>query len=434
LGPLLQPTRARFQGLFIAASLLVATACGGPAPTTQSAAPTAPAAATTAPAAGAATTAPAAGAATKAPAAAAAPVPTTAPAAGAAATTAPAAAAKPAANAAPMSLADLAVYTGADREQMLMAGAQKEGGKVVLYTSNSQIEGLMQDFQKKYPFLKVDVLRAMNVQIQQRLTEEFRANNVLADVVESSGTGMGQMVPLDFFQEFVSPDAQAYQDADITKGPGGNIVTLADREIYSVVGYNTNLIKAEDAPKTLDDLLDPRWKGKMGLVSSSTGIDWVGMLVIARGQDYVKQMAQQQFKVQDMTAAALLDLVVSGEIPMSPVMGYADVLQAQAKGAPVQWTLVDPVITTIGSSSLVSKAPHPYSAVLLLDYIHSKQGQEAARDGQQISSPRADVPTSNLPPIQSKLVMSQKFTPDEYAQNADDWSKLFKQYFLTRPQ
>jgi iron(III) transport system substrate-binding protein len=414
--------------------MLVATACGGPAPATQSAAPTAPAAAkpATAAPAGAATTGPAAGAAATTGAAAA--KPTTAPPAAAAAPTAAAAPAKPAANAAPMSLADLAVYTGADREQMLMAGAQKEGGKVVLYTSNSQIEGLMQDFQKKYPFLKVDVLRAMNVQIQQRLSEEFRANNVLADVVESSGTGMGQMLPLDFFQEFVSPDLSAYQDADITKGPGGNILTLADREIYSVVGYNTNLIKPEEAPKTLDDMLDPKWKGKMGLVSSSTGIDWVGMLVIARGQDFVKQMAQQQFKVQDMTAAALLDLVVSGEIAMSPVMGYADVLLAQNKGAPVEWSVVEPVITTIGSSSLVSKAPHPYSAVLLLDYIHSKQGQEAARDNQQIASPRGDVPTSNLPPIKTKLVMSQKFTPDEYAENADEWSKLFKQYFLTRPQ
>ena len=333
-----------------------------------------------------------------------------------------------------MSLADLALYTGVDREQILIDGAKKEGGKVILYTSNSQIEGLMQDFQKKYPFLTVDVLRSQNTQIQQRLVEEFRANNVLADVVESSGTGMGQMAPLDFFQEFVSPDAAAYQDADITRGPGGNILTLADREIYSGMGWNTNLVKSDEAPKTLDDLLDPKWKGKMGLVSTSTGTDWVGMVVDTRGQDFVKQVAQQQFKVQNMSAAALLDLIVSGEIAMSPVMGYADVLMAQAKGAPVQYGSIEPVITTIGSSALIKKAPHPYSAVLLLDYIHSKDGQMAARDGQQISSPRADVPTTNLPPIKTKLVMSQKYSPDEYADKASEWEKLFKQYFLANAQ
>jgi len=330
------------------------------------------------------------------------------------------------------SLADLAVYQGADREQMLIEGARKEG-KAVLYTSNSQIEGLMTDFQKKYPFIKVDAVRGQNTEIQQRLREEFRANTVLADVVESSGEGMGQMVPLDVFQEYFSPDLAAYDESSITRGPGGNVLVLADREVYPGLAWNTNLVNSAEAPKTFDDLLDPKWKGKMGIVSSSTGTNWVGLLMNVKGEEYVKKIAQQQVKVQNITAAALTDLVVSGEVPMSPVIGYADVLQAQAKGAPIQWAPQEVVLTTVGASSLVNKAPHPYSALLLLDYLHSREGQTAARDGQQIASPRKDVPTAGLPAVQ-KLVMSQKYTPDEYAKQAADWEKLFKQYFLTGPR
>jgi iron(III) transport system substrate-binding protein len=328
------------------------------------------------------------------------------------------------------SLADLAVYPSADREQMLIEGARKEG-KAVLYTSNSQIEGLMTDFQKKYPFIKVDAIRGQNTEIQQRLREEFRANTVQADVVESSGEGMGQMVPLDVFQEYFSPDLAAYDDSSITRGPGGNVLVLADREVYPGLAWNTNLISSAEAPKTFDDLLDPKWKGKMGVVSSSTGTNWIGLLINVKGEDYVKKMAQQQVKVQNITAAALTDLVVSGEVPMSPLIGYANVLQVQAKGAPVKWFALEPVITTIGSSALVKKAPHPSAALLLLDYIHSKEGQTAARDGQQISSPRTDVPTSGLPQFQ-KVVLSQKYSPDEYARRSADWEKLFRQVFLAR--
>jgi iron(III) transport system substrate-binding protein len=331
------------------------------------------------------------------------------------------------------SLADLALYAGADREPMLVEGARKEG-RAVLYTSNSQIEGLMADFQKKYPFIKVDAVRGQNTEIQQRLREEFRANSVKVDVVESSGEGMGQMVPMDVFQEYHSPDLAAYDDSSITRGPGGNVLVLADREVYNGFAWNTGLIRAEDAPRTFDDLLDPKLKGKIGVVSTSTGTNWVGMLMITKGEDYLKKLAQQQVKVQNITAAALTDLVVSGEIPLSPVIGYADVLQAQAKGAPIRWAPPEVVLTTVGASALVSKAPHPYAAVLLLDYLHSKEGQTAARDGQQISSPRKDVPTSGLPTFSSKLVLSQKYTPDEYAKLAADWEKLFKQYFLTAPR
>ena len=116
---------------------------------------------------------------------------------------------------------------------------------------------------------------------------------------------------------------------------------------------------------------------------------------------------------------------------MSPLIGYANVLQVQAKGAPVKWFALDPVITTIGSSAVVKNAPHPSAALLFLDYIHSREGQTAARDGQQISSPRMDVPTSGLPHF-DKVVLSQKYSPDEYAKRAAEWEKLFRQVFLAR--
>src|SRR6266545_8066934 len=86
----------------------------------------------------------------------------------------------------PLSVADLALYQGADREKILLEGAKKEG-QVTFYTSNTWVAGpVSQEFEKKYPFIKANVWRSDSKALLKRLSEEVAASKFLADVVETS--------------------------------------------------------------------------------------------------------------------------------------------------------------------------------------------------------------------------------------------------------
>ena len=78
----------------------------------------------------------------------------------------------------------------------------------------------------------------------------------------------------------------------------------------------------------------------------------------------------------DMSGAALAGMVASGEVPLSPTIFDADVTVAKQKGAPIEWRPIDPVVTTVGYSALSAKSAHPHAALLFLDYLHSKEGQQ----------------------------------------------------------
>lgn len=106
----------------------------------------------------------------------------------------------------PVSLAELALYKGADREKILLDGAKKEG-QVAFYTSNTWVAGpVSQEFEKKYPFVKANVWRSDSKALLKRLTEEMTAGRYVADVVETSPEYMTIMVREKILQEHFSPE------------------------------------------------------------------------------------------------------------------------------------------------------------------------------------------------------------------------------------
>src|SRR5262249_50277666 len=117
---------------------------------------------------------------------------------------------------------------------------------------------------------------------------------------------------------------------------------------------------------------------------------WVGSSLDTPGREFLNKMTEQEVTVQNMSGAALAGLVASGEVPLSPTIFDADVTVAKQKGAPIEWRPLDPVVTTVGYSGLSSKAPHPHAALLFLDYVHSKEGQQLMMKG-GLWSPRNDL-------------------------------------------
>jgi iron(III) transport system substrate-binding protein len=328
----------------------------------------------------------------------------------------------------PLSTAELALYKGADREKLLVDGAKKEG-QVVFYTSNTWVAGpVSQEFEKKYPFVKANVWRSDSKSLLKRLTEEMAAARYIADVVETSPEYMLIMRREKMLQEHFSPELSAYDDDAKIKGKTG-VYGWTNREIYISLGFNSQLIPPAEAPKSIKDYLDPKWKGKMSIAGTTTGVQWVGALLDGMGREFLEKLSAQEINVQNISGAALSGLVASGEVPLSPTIFNSNIFTHKQKGAPVEWRPLDPVIAGVGTSGMVLNSPHPHAALLFLDYLHSKEGQQAAMKG-GLSSPRNDI--GSLEQKFKKLYIESKYTPEEFEKKIEEWEGLMRKLFIRK--
>jgi iron(III) transport system substrate-binding protein len=328
---------------------------------------------------------------------------------------------------APLSPAQLALYQGLDRDKILIEGAKKEG-QLTFYNSHTWFRTYVKDFEKKYPFIKVSEWRSDSKNLLSRAMTEFNSSRSLIDVIETTAEAMWVMKRDGVFQEYFTPEARYYPEDVKVKGKNG-VSYLGDRETYNSLGFNTTLISPNEAPRTLKELLDPKWKGKMSIAGTSTGVRWVGSTLDTLGREFLNKMAEQELTVQSMSGAALAGLVASGEVPLSPTIFDADVAVAKQKGAPIEWRPLDPVVTTVGYSGLSSKAPHPHAALLFLDYLHSKEGQQLMMKG-GLWSPREDL--GSLEQKFKKVYLDSRYSLEELEKKLTEWENLMRRLFVSK--
>ena len=330
-------------------------------------------------------------------------------------------AAAPPARAAPTTVAEIATYMGGDRQQMLEAGARREG-TVMLYATGTQIQPLLDRFMQIYPFVKVTMPRASALDVTRKVIEEYSAGVYLVDAYELSSYGLVVERDQGLLQPFASPELADYDASAIE--PGHHWVSV--RESYLGIGYNTQRINAEEAPKTYADLLAPKWKGKMAVSGSlSTTANMVGGMVLSLGTDYVRKLGQQDIRVYELTGRALANLMISGEVPLSPTIYNSHVEASRAQGAPIAWNVPGPVAVTDTSVALAPKAPHPHAAMLLIDFLLSREGQAMYRD-LGYAPGRNGMTPKDLPPLQ-KLYLTNR---PNYVREFEDWARLTKQTVL----
>jgi iron(III) transport system substrate-binding protein len=319
----------------------------------------------------------------------------------------------------PTTMDQLAKYNGADRQQILEDGARKEGALQV-YTSSvpTTIQPVVDGFTAKYPFIKVDVYRADNEQILQRITQEAQANKDAMDVLETTTDSLGALIKANLLQSYSSPEMSAYPKDSLQPDGYWGLV----RESYVGLGYNTNLVIADQAPKTRDDLLDPKWKGKMTIAGSSTGVRFVGAILITKGEDFLKKLGQQQIRVQDMSGRALADLVVAGEVPLSPTIFDSHVMDSKSKGAPIEWNPLEPTVVNSGAVAVAHKAPHPNASLLFADFALSEAGQQIYI-AHGYSSPRTGLSKTTF----KKLYLESAVK--DYETEYNKWSQLLRSSF-----
>jgi iron(III) transport system substrate-binding protein len=275
----------------------------------------------------------------------------------------------------PLSLADLAVYKGADREQLLVAGAKKEG-KLVWYTAlaGGSYKELARGFEAKYG-VQVEAYRAASKDLISKVLAEAQAKKFLMDVAESSPPLMMIMRSMSLLTPFFVPHLAKYvPDAKEETGKG-SVYWATDRESYMGFAYNTEKIPASAVPKNYDGLLNPALKGRMAVTSTDTGSRTVGAMLKFKGEEFVKKLRGQDITMHAMSAQALNDLIISGEVDASPTIFRNHALVAMEKKAPLAWVPMEVVPASAGSTALSANAPHPHAAVLFVDFIFSPDGQ-----------------------------------------------------------
>jgi iron(III) transport system substrate-binding protein len=292
----------------------------------------------------------------------------------------------------PATMAELAMYKGADRQQILEEGAKKER-KLTFYTSGiltQAVRPVVDAFEKKYPFIKVEIWRASGGEQISRTVEEFKFGKHLFDAMECT-QNMAILQKVGIAQPFNSPNFLQMDEEALTRAPGGGAYAAAFRSSGIGFGYNTNLLKKDQIPKTYQDLLDPKWKGKLAIAGGDTGGKWAVCIKRSFGEEFLKMIAKQDFVIHMVSGQAILDLVISGEYPGSPNIFDSHVFGSIKKGAPVAWAPLEPVHVNVGQIAVAKYAPNPHAALLFADFELSRESGEIHR-GVGYDSFRRDVP------------------------------------------
>jgi len=202
---------------------------------------------------------------------------------------------------------------------------------------------------------------------------EARAGKVLFDLVAVRGLETHQLVKAGLLQPYVSPESVAYSAG--FKDSKGYWVDYFDS--YNVIGYNTQLVARDQAPKSWEDLLDPKWKGKIAL--DEENFSWYGAMTQKWGKEktqrYMRTLAKQDIQLRN-GQTLIAQLMAAGEFSVAMVLAHR-IEKMKEQGAPVEWvTTLDPVTASLHPIGIAAKAPNPNAAKLFIDFILSKDGQQ----------------------------------------------------------
>jgi ABC-type Fe3+ transport system substrate-binding protein len=330
---------------------------------------------------------------------------------------------------------DILLYSGPDREQRLIEGAKREG-QVVIYAAliqNQAMRPLADGFGKKYPFIRLTTWRADSEDIVQKAAAEVRANNVVADLVEGTGAGE-QAVAANIAQPYYAPAAAAFPE--IYRNPTG--LWVPTRLSYYGIAYNTKLLPPDRVPKSYADLLDPRLQGKMAWrIGSSTGTPlFLTNLRLAWGEEkaraYFDKLKDQKIvNFGAGSARTLVDRVVAGEYAIALNIFAHHPLISKGKGAPVNSQLMEPVASTAATMSVVKGLHHPYAAMLLADYILSKEGQGILARAEYFPVDPEVAPLPALAAVVPRIAgVAENFVgPDQLIKYTDSSEDIFQKLF-----
>jgi len=317
----------------------------------------------------------------------------------------------------PLAAQNLATYEGRDRMDRISAAARKEGA-LTLYTTIAEkdLPSIIKPFEEKYG-VKVTVWRAGTDKLLQRVVQEARAGRSDVDAIHFGSPEMEALSREKILQAVTSP---VHKELLAGSVPAHREWAATILSVW-VQAYNTNAVKKADLPRTYQDLLDPKWKGKLGIEVKND--DWFATVVNQMGEQKGLEFFRTLVATNGISPrkghTLLNNMVVSGEVPMALTVYNYMPQQAKDKGAPIDWFAIEPAIARSNAIGVARKAPHPAAALLFYEYMLGTDGQKA-----MVSIDYVPTNTKVESPVKGLKIVTTD--PVRSLDEADKWSKLFE--------
>ena len=280
--------------------------------------------------------------------------------------------------AAPSTAAPANAKPVAESMDALYAAAKTEG-QVALYSTlnTTYSQPLIAKFAEQFPGVTVNHNRQLAEKLTEIMKQEASAGKMTWDVVEGPEDAFFAWNQSKYLQAYVAGQAATYSND--RKDPAG--MWVSDRVNPETVALNSDLVKADEMPKTWTDMTDPRWKGRLA-------VDGTNVLLYAamkeawgaqKAGDFLKGIAANQPRLES-SQATIAQLLAAGEFGAA-VGTYIDTPHAlQQKGAPIKIIGADPVFVQLQLVGLGAQAPHPNAAKLFINWLLSDAGQTAMNE------------------------------------------------------
>ena len=272
---------------------------------------------------------------------------------------------------------------------LLAAAAPLASAQLTLYTSNAAptIQALSADFEKRHG-VRVNVWRASSIKVLQRLLAEKKAGRWEFDLVSISAPELEALYREGVLQEVNSTGHRALLEGTLPAHRG-----WAPQFINVFVqAYNTKAVRPDELPRRWVDLLDARWKGRIGVEANAS--EWYCTVLKTLGErdgaELFREMAARNGLSVRHGNSVLANMVISGEVPLALAV-YSHMIEgAKRQGAPVDWFALEPLVARVNGVGVSRQPPHPHAARLFYEYLLTEAQPLMVK--LHYVSPRRDLP------------------------------------------
>lgn len=302
--------------------------------------------------------------------------------------------------------------------------AVKEGGKLNFYGTLAQVnaEKILPVFEKKFPGIKINHVDATSDKLVARAVTEARGGRTLGDILQ---------IPLEnviqAHDQALLLDTNLPESSEYPAGLKGSFWIASDLQ-YFIAAWNTNLVKKDEEPKSYDDFLLPRWKGR--LIAEPRDLEM--LLAFAKYRfksdekaiDFWKKIAAQNVEFHK-GHSELAELLVAGQAAACLTCYSHHYPSRIKKGAPVNYMLSEGV-ASINGTAIFKNAPHPNAALLFARWVASEEGQKVmAQGGRTPAHPKIE-------PVEKTRTEKTYFITASDLKEFPKYDKIWKEIFRLR--
>jgi iron(III) transport system substrate-binding protein len=322
-------------------------------------------------------------------------------------------------------LAKLNVLPPDERQAALVKGAQTE--RAVEWYATLPVEHskvLIDAFRQRYPFIEVNYTGAGGGRMVNRVVTEHRAGLKKFDVLGGTSTSHAALMKAGVIARNMTPVRRELRDG-FMDAEGYRVAPFT----YAlVIGYNTRALSKEQRPKSYEELLEPKWKGQIGL--EAAGYEWLGAMIDTMGEEkalaFARRLAMQNLRIQQ-GSSLLVQQMIAGEFNVLIDALHYQLENLKERGAPVDYAIPDPLLIKDPSGIWLAKySAHPHAAALLVDFLFSRDAQEIyARQNRLVARKDMEWRFREKLPNRIHVISADKWAP-RYNELIGLFDKIFR--------